>query len=162
MNGIPKIKSVIPHRWPILLIDRVADVVPGQRLTAYKAVTAAEPCYQSLPDTAAEEDYAYPVALLLESWAQSAVMLACWDTPNPDVLGGKVELAASIKGVRLPAPVYPGQLVEHQVELLRRVDDAAVVSGRSSVGGSAVLEVGQAVVALRDADVLRRPTGASA
>jgi 3-hydroxyacyl-[acyl-carrier-protein] dehydratase len=161
VNGIPKITSIIPHRHPILLVDQVSEVEAGRRLVARKAVTVAEPCYEHIGDGAAEEDYAYPVALLLESWAQSAVLLACWESPNPDVLAGKVELAASIKGVRLHAPVYPGDVLEHHVELVRTVNDASVVSGTSLVDGVVVLEVAQAMVALRDAAVLR-PAGVPA
>ncbi|MFC0432509.1 3-hydroxyacyl-ACP dehydratase FabZ family protein [Kutzneria buriramensis] len=162
MIGVDRIKRIIPHRHPILLVDRVSTVEPGRSLVAHKAVTAAEPCYQRLGDDTPAGGYAYPISLLLESWAQSAVLLACWEQPNPDVLAGKVELAAGIAGVRLLRPVYPGHTVEHRVEIVRSVDDAAVVAGGSLVDDQTVLEVKRFTVALRDSDVLRRPSvGAS-
>jgi 3-hydroxyacyl-[acyl-carrier-protein] dehydratase len=148
--GVEEIKRVIPHRYPILLVDRVTEVDPGVSLVALKAITCAEPCY------ARAETYEYPVSLLLESWAQAAVLLACWNTPNPDVLAGKVELAAGIKGVDLLEPVHPGDVVEHRVQVLRNVWDAAIVAGTSWVGGRKVLAVEQFSVALRGVEVLQR------
>lgn len=156
MNGVARIKRLIPHRYPILLVDRVSAVEAGRTLVAHKAVTVAEPCYRHLGDDAAEEDYAYPISLLLESWAQAAVLLICWEQPNPDVLAGKVELAAGIKGVELGGPVFPGDVLEHRAEIHRLVDDAAVVGGASYVGGRKVLEVAQFTAALRDSSVLVR------
>jgi 3-hydroxyacyl-[acyl-carrier-protein] dehydratase len=156
MIGVDTIKRLIPHRHPILLVDRVIEVVPGSHLVAIKAVTVTEPCYAFADSSGDAAGYAYPTSLLLESWAQSAVLLACWDHPNPDVLAGKVELAAGIRKVELPAPVYPGDVVEHRVELVKTIDDAAVVSGGSRVGDTEVLRVGQFTVALRDVAVLYR------
>lgn len=156
MIGADHIKSLIPHRYPILLVDQVSEVEPGRHLLARKAVTVSEPCYRSIADNAALELYAYPISLLLESWAQAAVLLACWETPNPDVLAGKVELAAGIRDVEFFAPVYPGEVLEHRVDLVKSVGDAAIVAGHSHVGGRKVLEIGQFTVALRGVEVLRR------
>lgn len=156
MIGADGIKRLIPHRYPILLVDRVSEVEPGRKLVAHKAVTCAEPCYRRIADGAGEAAYAYPVSLLLESWAQSAVLLACWEQPNPDVVAGKVELAARITDVELLAPVYPGDVLEHHVEILTAAGDAAVVTGGSHVNGAKVLEVGRFTVAMRDLEVLRR------
>lgn len=148
MIGIEGIKRIIPHRHPILLVDRVDEVDPGRWLVARKAVTAAEHCYRD----ATEE--AYPLSLLLESWAQAAVLLACWDQPNPDVVAGKVELATGIRGVRIGRDVVPGDVVVHRVEVVRALDDAVIVSGTSAVDGREVLAVEQFSVALRDLSVL--------
>jgi 3-hydroxyacyl-[acyl-carrier-protein] dehydratase len=160
VTGIGEITGRIPHRYPILLLDQVVDVDPGHRLTALKAVTAGEPCYrasgrQAAPD--ADDDWAYPVALLIESLAQAAVLLAVWDQPNPDVLAGKVELAGGIRDVRIHRQVYPGDVVAHQVELIRSVGDTAVLAGRSSTGSEPVLEIGSFVLALRAVETLRAP-----
>ncbi|MBX6767589.1 MAG: hypothetical protein IRY90_10630, partial [Actinomadura rubrobrunea] len=149
-TGVADIKRIIPHRFPILLVDRVTEVVPGDRLTAVKAVTCNEPCYAE-----ADGDYAYPAELLVESWGQAAVLLACWEQPNPDVLQGKVELAGAIEGVRFGAPAYPGDVLEHQVRMVRSVGDTAIVEGHTTAADrGTVLEVGRFVLALRDVDVL--------
>lgn len=142
------IMRVIPHRYPVLLVDRVDSVVPGVSLVGYKAVSAAEACYRDAVD------FAYPFGLLLESWAQSAVVLVAWESPNPDVVAGSVVLISSVKSVDVLGSVYPGDVVEHRVRIVRAVGDAAIVAGESFVGDRPVLRVGQFTLALRDVSVL--------
>lgn len=149
MTGVAEITGIIPHRYPVLLVDRVSDVLPGVSLTGYKAVSAAERCYRDHAD-----DYAYPFGLMLESWAQSAVVLVQWDRPNPDVLAGKAVLISTIKGVEVFGAVYPGDVLEHRVRIVRALDDAAILTGESLVAGRRVLSVGQFTLALRDVEVL--------
>ncbi|MGW7447641.1 hypothetical protein [Kitasatospora sp. NPDC054795] len=155
VGTLRRIKATIPHRHPLLLVDRVVEVEPGRRLVARKAVTAAEPCYAGLGDDAPAERYAYPTGQLLESWAQAAVLLACWARPNPDVLTGKVALLAAAKECRVRAAVHPGQLVEHEVRVIRDLGDTVILGGSSTADGRPVLEVGQFTVALRGTEVLR-------
>ncbi|KLL12208.1 MULTISPECIES: 3-hydroxyacyl-ACP dehydratase FabZ family protein [Protofrankia] len=158
MIGVAEIKRIIPHRFPVLLLDGVSEVDPGRSLVAYKAVTSREPHFADLDEYAAPEAYAYPVSLLLESWAQAAVLLARWAEPNPDVLTGRVELLAGIRRVELPHPVYPGSVLRHHVELVRAVDDAAIFTGRTEVDGVTVVRVGQFTLASRTIDMLRLET----
>lgn len=151
MIGVAAIKRIIPHRHPILLVDRVLSVEPGARLTALKAVTAAEPCYAAVADDA---DHGYPASLLIESWAQAAVLLSVWEQPNPDVLAGKVELAGAINDVRFERPVHPGDVLRHEVRMVRAVADTAILAGATTVDGAPAMSVGHFVVALRPIDVL--------
>ncbi|MFJ9178080.1 3-hydroxyacyl-ACP dehydratase FabZ family protein [Streptomyces sp. NPDC102360] len=148
--GVDRVKATIPHRGEILLVDRVADVRPGESLTTYKAVSGNEPCYAPLGQDAAAEDYAYPVSLVIESWAQSAVLLSVWENPNPDVLAGKVELAGAINQVEIGGRARPGDVLEHRVRLVRSVDETAILAGETLVDGREVLRVGTFVVTLRD------------
>ncbi|MER6518574.1 beta-hydroxyacyl-ACP dehydratase [Streptomyces sp. NPDC001553] len=154
MTGTAPIAAAIPHRHPALLVDRVVEVEPGRRLVAHKAVSRTEACYRDRDPKAGEEEYAYPPGRLLESWAQSAVLLACWEKPNPDVLAGQVALLAGLRGARTLAAVLPGSVLVHEVEMVRDLGDTAIFTGRSTVDGAAVLEIGQLTLALRDADVL--------
>ncbi|MFG3052735.1 3-hydroxyacyl-ACP dehydratase FabZ family protein [Kitasatospora sp. NPDC048239] len=159
MNGIARITALIPHRRPALLVDRVVEVEPGKRLVTHKAVTLAEPGYRAVPDQAPDHAYAYPLDLLLESWAQSAVLLACWEQPNADVRAGRVVLLAGVRGARVLAPVQPGCVLVHEVHLVRDVGDAVITTGTTTVEGRTVLEIGQLTLALRGAELL---TGAGA
>lgn len=154
MIGIDRIRQIIPHRDPILLIDQVIDLVPGERLTARKAVSSAEPCYRGLTDDSPAEAYAYPGYLMVESVAQAAVLLAVWDQPNPDVTVGKVELAGAIDDVRFLAPVYPGDVLEHRVRLVKGLGDTTLLAGETWVGATQVMTVGQFVLALRSIESL--------
>lgn len=146
---IAGITRIIPHRYPVLLVDRVTAVVPGERLTAVKAVTVNEPPYRRVPAGAASDGFRYPRPLLVESWAQAAVLLAVWDTPNPDVTTGKVELAGALDRMRFHRHVYPGDVLEHQVRVVRAVGDTTMLEGRTLVDGSVTFEIGNFIVALR-------------
>jgi 3-hydroxyacyl-[acyl-carrier-protein] dehydratase len=148
------IKRLLPHRYPMLLIDRIVDAKPGESLSALKAVTCNEPCYAEVPDGS---DHAYPATLLAESWCQAAGVLICLGEPNPDVLAGKVTLFGSISGLELVRPVYPGDLVRHEVRLVRAFSDAAMLTGAATVDGVAVMHVGSIAIALREAADLRAP-----
>ncbi|MEU4805220.1 3-hydroxyacyl-ACP dehydratase [Actinosynnema sp. NPDC023587] len=149
MTGLAAIRRIIPHRHPVLLVDRVVEVDPGRSIVVLKAVSGREPCY------ADGTEEAYPVGLLLESWAQSAVLLTRWQNPNPDVLADKVELITGIRDAVLHGEVFPGDVVEHHVELVREVADAAILAGHSLVAGRRVLEIGSFTMARRGVEVLR-------
>ncbi|MFE1791264.1 MULTISPECIES: 3-hydroxyacyl-ACP dehydratase FabZ family protein [Streptomyces] len=145
------IKRVLPHRYPMLLVDRVTELVPEERLTALKAVTCNEPWYEGLAEDADDEGHGYPQTLLVESWCQAAGVLAAWDKPNPDVLSGQVMLFGSISDVVLHRPVYPGDVLEHRVRLVRALSDTVIFEGEALVGGETVMEVGRVVMAMRPA-----------
>jgi 3-hydroxyacyl-[acyl-carrier-protein] dehydratase len=142
------IRRIIPHRFPVLLVDRVSEVDPGSGIVTLKAVSGREPCY------AGDAEDAYPLGLLMESWAQSAVLLTRWDNPNPDVLADRVELISGIRDVVVHGDVVPGDVVEHHVRLVREVGDAAILAGHSVVAGRKVLEIGSFTMARRRAEEL--------
>lgn len=156
--GQRDIRARLPHRFPMLLVDRVVDLVPGERLTALKAVTCNEPWYEELGADTPAEDFAYPSSLLVESWCQSAGVLATWDHPNPDVLSGQVMLFGGMTGVEFHRPVLPGEVLEHIVRLDRRVDDTVLFEGETRSAGEPVMTVGRIVMAFRPAEALRPAT----
>ncbi|MFC0602039.1 3-hydroxyacyl-ACP dehydratase FabZ family protein [Streptomyces palmae] len=151
---VDEIKRILPHRFPMLLVDRVTEMVPGERLTALKAVTVNEPWYQELDDKAPEEAYHYPSVLLAESWCQSAGVLAAWENPNPDVLSGQVMLFGGVSDVEYLHPVRPGDVLEHRVTLSRSFGDTLIFEGESLVGEQVVLRVSRVTMAMRPASEL--------
>lgn len=68
---IHRIREILPHRYPFLLIDRVLDVTPGERLRALKNVTANEPFF----DGHFPHRPVFPGVLMLESIAQASAIL---------------------------------------------------------------------------------------
>lgn len=161
-----RIRAVLPHRHPMLLVDRVLHLEPGVGLRAIKAVTASEPWYAGLDQDPARPvtgpDYAYPHALLVESWCQAAGVLATWTRPNPDVRTGRVMLFGAISEITFGAPVLPGDVLEHRVVLDREVGDTVIFSGAALVDGTPVLSVGRVVVAFRPAGSLQADAPAGA
>ncbi|MES4908118.1 MULTISPECIES: hypothetical protein [unclassified Streptomyces] len=156
-----EIKRVLPHRYPMLLIDRVTELVPGGRATGLKAVTCNEPWYEGMRDEATEEDHHYPWTALIESWCHVAGVLVAHDKPNPDVLSGQVMLLGGITDATTLRPAVPGDLVEHRVRLTRQVGETFVFEGESRIGDETALTVGRLVMTMRPAAELTdaAPTG---
>jgi 3-hydroxyacyl-[acyl-carrier-protein] dehydratase len=143
----------LPHRDPMLLVDRVTAITPGESVTALKTVTGSEPCFQARP-SAGTTDGRLPAALLIESWCQAAGLLMTWDDPIPDIRSGEVMLFGSMSDMALPAPVLVGEVIEHHARLVRAGSAVYVFEGESTVAGRTVLNVGEAFVALRPADAV--------
>ncbi|QQQ74605.1 beta-hydroxyacyl-ACP dehydratase [Saccharothrix sp. 6-C] len=141
----PEILRLLPHRHPVLLVDRVLDVVPGESLTALKAVSANEPCY------ARTGPGDYPSTLLVESWCQAAVLLSSWGNPAPD----RVVLFGAIADVEFHRPVVPGCVVHHSVRVLDRLADTTVFTGESTADGHLVMTVGRITTTTRTTTTLR-------
>jgi 3-hydroxyacyl-[acyl-carrier-protein] dehydratase len=156
-SGLPgaAVRRLLPHRYPMLLVDRVLEVVPGERLTAVKAVTCNEPCYARLGTDATEAELAYPQVLLVESWGQAAGLLAVFSRPNPDVLTGEVMLAGAMTGLEFHRPVRPGDVVRHEVRLFRALTDTVLFEGESRVGDDVAVTFSRMVMAFRPAAQLR-------
>ncbi|MFI9382026.1 3-hydroxyacyl-ACP dehydratase FabZ family protein [Kutzneria sp. NPDC052558] len=150
-----ELRRLLPHRYPILLVDRVLEVVPGERITTVKAVTCNEPWYADLGDEVTDEELAYPSTLLVESWAQSAGVLATLTVGGTEALHDKVMLLGSVSGVDFHGPVLPGDVVEHRIGLHRVMGETMIFQGESRVAGRTVVTVTNAVMAFRPADQLR-------
>lgn len=149
MMTIGEIKRLLPHRYPMLLVDRIVDVDPGVWLTALKAVTVNEPWYRAVPDDAAEDQHDYPVTLVLESWCQAAAVLANWDQPG--ACDGQVMLIGRVSEVEVRHPVLPGDLLEHRVRLVHSNGSVLVFEGETLVGEEVVLTVGSLILTIRPA-----------
>lgn len=154
--NVADIKQILPHRYPILLVDHVVEVVAGQRLVARKALTANEPWYARLGAESRTTPHAYPSVLLVESWCQAAGLLASWDVPSPDVLCGQVMLVVSVTGARLHDTVMPGAVMEHRIRKVRDLDQASVFEGESTVDGRIVLGMERVVMTSRPVEELAR------
>lgn len=167
MIGVAEIMQKLPYRHPMLLVDRVTEVVPGERLTALKAVTASEPWFRECPlndpDMAVgTAPVVFPAVLLIESLCQAAGLLAAWDAPKPSVLSGEVMLLGSLSDVTVQASVEPGSVICHHVRLVRGFGDTLIFDGTSAVDGHPVLRVGHMVMAIRPAEVVTAHATAAA
>lgn len=146
MMGIEEIRRIIPHRPPMLLVDRITELVPRRWLVGSLTVTGDRPL---------------PMSLLVESWGQAALVLIRHDRPMPDVLTDGVPVAGIFEHVRFGRPVLPGETVEHRVTMTRMVADTAFVTGESVVGETVVMRIGRLVGATRSARSLRPSIGGS-
>lgn len=148
LDEVRDVGDVLPHRYPMLLVDRVLELVPGEWVTAVKAITRNEPWYREQPQAA------YPEVLLVESWAQAAGLIIGVTEPNPDVLTGQVMLFGSVAGVEFHRTVLPGDVLEHRVRVSKVLGETVIFEGECVVRGELVFTVNRMVVAYRPAETL--------
>lgn len=109
-SGIKAIMSEIPHRFPFLLVDRVLECVPGERITALKNVTINEPFFSGhFPG-----EPVMPGVLILEALAQAGLLLGL-RTTGPQEAGTLVYFAG-IDKARFKRQVVPGDQLLLKVE----------------------------------------------
>lgn len=145
------IRAVLPHRHPMLLVDRITALEPGRRIVGLKNVTINEPCYAHLGDDDPLECWAYPVTLMLESFGQVAGVLVNTRRRAAQASEDELMLFGAVSGMRLAgAQVYPGDTLEHEVRLERELGDKALLAGFIRAGARLVAEVERVVVAYRD------------
>lgn len=114
MMDIHQILRRLPHRYPILLVDRVLELEKGQRIRALKNVTINEPFFSGhFPHRPV-----MPGVLMLEAMAQSAALLA-FDTLGVTPDDKTVYYFAGIDGARFKRPVEPGDQLVMDVSLDR-------------------------------------------
>jgi 3-hydroxyacyl-[acyl-carrier-protein] dehydratase len=120
--------SVLPHRYPFLLIDRVLEMEPRQRIVALKNFTINEEFFTGhFPGHPV-----VPGVLLIESMAQAAGILLLHDDPRRE---HKLLYFMSIDRARFRRPVFPGDSVRFEVEVLRLKANHCKVAGRAMLDG---------------------------
>ena len=129
MMDIHQILKSLPHRYPILLVDRVLEIEPGKSIKALKNVTINEPFFMGhFPHRPV-----MPGVLMLEAMAQAAALLsfsAMGVTPDDKT----VYYFAGIDGARFKRPVEPGDQMIMDVSLLRMKAGIFKFKGVISVG----------------------------
>jgi 3-hydroxyacyl-[acyl-carrier-protein] dehydratase len=131
---IDRIKQMIPHRYPMLMIDRIIDVVPSVRATGIKNVTINEPFFQGHFPSAP----VMPGVLIIEAMAQTAAVLVV-DSLGPDK-EGKLVYFMSIDSARFRKPVVPGNTIYIHVEKQRNRGNVWKFKGEAKVDGVLVAE----------------------
>ncbi len=130
MLDIHKILATLPHRYPILLVDRVLELEKGKRIKALKNVSVNEPYFMGhFPHRPV-----MPGVLMLEAMAQAAALLVF------DMLGvvpdeKTVYYFAGIDNARFKRPVEPGDQLILEVELDRMKAGIFKFKGRALVDG---------------------------
>ena len=132
---IPRILKALPHRYPMLLVDRVAELKKGEEITAIKAVTFNEGFFQGhFPGRPI-----MPGVLQIEALAQAAGILA---VETLDLAGsGKLVYFMAIEEAKFRAPVEPGVLLELKAGFLQQRSRVCKFWGKASVDGKVTCEV---------------------
>ncbi|HYU31685.1 MAG TPA: 3-hydroxyacyl-ACP dehydratase FabZ [Thermoanaerobaculia bacterium] len=131
--NIEWIMSVLPHRYPILLVDRVLEIEPKKRIVAIKNVTINEQIFLGhFP-----ERPVFPGVLLIEGMAQAGGLLLLHDLPDR---AGKLLYFAGIEEAKFRRPVVPGDQVRYEIEVLRLRSTFGKVAGKALVDGEVAAE----------------------
>lgn len=132
---INQIKQYLPHRYPLLLVDRVLDWDSGKSITAIKNVTINEEFFVGhFPHKPV-----MPGVLTIEALAQTAALLAFLTTgQKPD--DNAVVYFVGIDGARFKRPVEPGDQLKMQVEILRNARGIWKFHAKATVDEQLVVE----------------------
>ncbi len=137
------IMEYLPHRYPMLLVDRVLSCVPGKSLRAQKNVTMNEPFFVGhFPGHPV-----MPGVLVIEAMAQAACILA-YRTIGTSGGEGTLFFFAGIDNARFRRQVVPGDVLIFDVELQRIARGLGKFTCRASVDGAIAAE-GELMAAVR-------------
>lgn len=132
--NIDEIKKLIPHRAPILLIDRVENIIPDTEATGIKAVSCNEPYFAGhFPDFPV-----MPGVLIVEAIAQTASVMVAATTP--DFTAGKLVFFTTIEKARFRQPVRPGDVIQMRVVKTAAKGPLWKFTGTAKVAGKLVAE----------------------
>ncbi|MGN6374945.1 MAG: 3-hydroxyacyl-ACP dehydratase FabZ [Sphingomonas sp.] len=131
---IGRVMAALPHRYPMLLVDRVEDVDPDRSIRAVKAVTINESFFQGhFPGRPI-----MPGVLIVEALAQAAGVLA---VESLDLAGsGKLVYFMAIDGAKFRKPVEPGVLLTLEVEFVQKRASVCKFAGRATIDGQLAAE----------------------
>jgi 3-hydroxyacyl-[acyl-carrier-protein] dehydratase len=130
---IVEIMSILPHRYPLLLIDRILEVERKTRIVAIKNVTFNEPHFTGhFPDFPI-----MPGVLIIEAIAQAGGALLLTEIPDRDT---KLMVFTGIDSARFRKPVVPGDQLRIEVKVLNWRTTAVKLHGTATVDGKLACE----------------------
>jgi 3-hydroxyacyl-[acyl-carrier-protein] dehydratase len=111
---VEKIKTILPHRYPFLLVDRVLEVEEGKSIKTLKNVTVNEPFFQGhFPNKSV-----MPGVLIIEAFAQSAALLGALGFNENRTSEDDLYYLVGVDNTRFRKPVGPGDQLILDVEFI--------------------------------------------
>jgi 3-hydroxyacyl-[acyl-carrier-protein] dehydratase len=131
--NVRQIMELLPHRYPFLLVDRIDEIVPGERIVGTKNVTINEPFFQGhFPGHPI-----MPGVLIIEAMAQvGGVFASVADKENQ----GKVTYFVGIDKAKFRRPVVPGDVLRFELSIVSSRRGIYVFEGKAYVGDKVAAE----------------------
>jgi 3-hydroxyacyl-[acyl-carrier-protein] dehydratase len=127
------IQEILPHRYPFLLVDRIIELVPGERIVGIKQVTINESFFQGhFPGAPV-----MPGVLIVEAMAQVGAVYALSQLKDREK---KLVLFSGIDNARFRRPVVPGDTLTLEVTPVRVGSRVQRMSGKAKVDGQLAAE----------------------
>ncbi|MEY3268505.1 MAG: 3-hydroxyacyl-ACP dehydratase FabZ [Pseudomonadota bacterium] len=131
---IAAVMALLPHRFPMLLVDRVEDIILGRSARGIKAVSINEPFFAGhFPGRPI-----MPGVLIIEALAQTAGVLALKTLGEAGK--GKLVYFMAIDGAKFRIPVEPGCLLDLKVEFSQNRGRISKFNGRAEINGKLAAE----------------------
>ena len=121
--GIKEIMEIIPHRQPMLLVNRGEVIEENKKAVGYKGVTYNEPFFVGHFPT----EPVMPGVLIMEAMAQTTAVLLM----NSEEMRGKIGYYGAMNKVRFRKKVVPGTVLRMEIEILKRKGPVAVAMGKA-------------------------------
>ena len=137
MLDIMQIQEILPHRYPLLLVDRITEMELKQSIKGFKNVSISEPAFQGhFPGHPI-----YPGVLILEGMAQAGGVLALKSSDLTDEkMKNKVIYFMSIDKAKFRTPVRPGDRLDYELEVIKMKSSLMVLKGQAFVDGKVCAE----------------------
>ena len=133
MLDIAHIMAALPHRYPLLLVDRILEFEAGKRIVGLKNVTINEPFFQGhFPGHPI-----MPGVLIVEAMAQTGGVLMLSQLEDPST---KVVYFMSLDDVKFRRPVVPGDQLRMEIEVLQNRGATVRLAGKAYVESQLVAE----------------------
>lgn len=122
-----QIASVLPHRFPLAMVDRIVDGEAGEWARGIKCVSVADPAFMGhFP-----QYHVMPGVLIIEALAQVAAV-AMLSLPQNS---GRIGFLGSVNKARFRRQVTPGDVLELECTILKQKGPVAVAEAKATVGG---------------------------
>jgi 3-hydroxyacyl-[acyl-carrier-protein] dehydratase len=143
-----EIQSILPHRYPFLLVDRIQELVPDQRIVGIKNVTVNEPFFQGhFPGRPV-----MPGVLILEAMSQVGAILAFKSLGSS---ARPVVYLTGVDGAKFRKPVVPGDRLRFEIEVVKKRAPFWKMRGKAYVEENLVCEAEVTAMVTEEKDIKR-------
>uniref|UniRef100_A0A7S2XX69 3-hydroxyacyl-[acyl-carrier-protein] dehydratase n=1 Tax=Fibrocapsa japonica TaxID=94617 RepID=A0A7S2XX69_9STRA len=147
VKNVEEIASILPHRYPFALVDKVIEMEPGKKIVGVKCITMNEPQFTGhFPDRPI-----MPGVLMVEAMAQLGGVLCLSQPLNDPNEGSGIFFFGGVDGVRWKRPVVPGDVLVMEMELKKwnAKFGIAKLTGKAYVEGKIAVDVSEFTFALQ-------------